>query len=166
MLKRLALAAMLMVGAAPASALVYKSYTPGGGGGFTSYSEGDFTVNLKFDRPYDMTGLDLQGINYINDLPDDGYYVFFEVPYTQISPTEWTLTTHLLHRRNDNVRDKVGSFTVDLGQGFDGEANFIVTLSGAAMVPEPSTWAMMIGGFGLVGGMVRRRRLDTDAVAA
>ncbi len=26
-------------------------------------------------------------------------------------------------------------------------------------VPEPSTWAMMIGGFGLVGAMIRRRRV-------
>jgi hypothetical protein len=25
-------------------------------------------------------------------------------------------------------------------------------------VPEPSTWALMIGGFGLVGGLLRRRR--------
>ena len=28
----------------------------------------------------------------------------------------------------------------------------------AATVPEPSTWAMMIGGFGLVGASARRRR--------
>lgn len=28
-------------------------------------------------------------------------------------------------------------------------------------VPEPSTWAMMLAGFGLVGALVRRRRLRT-----
>jgi hypothetical protein len=28
----------------------------------------------------------------------------------------------------------------------------------SAMVPEPATWAMMIAGFGLVGGVVRRQR--------
>lgn len=35
-----------------------------------------------------------------------------------------------------------------------------VALSGAspAAVPEPASWAMMIGGFGLVGGVLRRRR--------
>ncbi|WP_380873880.1 hypothetical protein ACFB49_44390 [Sphingomonas sp. DBB INV C78] len=29
----------------------------------------------------------------------------------------------------------------------------------AAPVPEPATWAMMIGGFGLVGGAMRRQRV-------
>ena len=28
-----------------------------------------------------------------------------------------------------------------------------------AAIPEPSTWALMIGGFGLAGGMLRRRRV-------
>lgn len=32
-----------------------------------------------------------------------------------------------------------------------------------AAVPEPATWAMMIGGFGLIGGAMRRRRA-TNAV--
>ena len=30
--------------------------------------------------------------------------------------------------------------------------------SGAVAVPEPSTWAMLIGGFGVVGGAMRRRQ--------
>ncbi len=34
----------------------------------------------------------------------------------------------------------------------------IETISGA--VPEPATWAMMIGGFGLVGGALRRQRRE------
>ncbi|SIO16668.1 PEP-CTERM protein-sorting domain-containing protein [Parasphingorhabdus marina DSM 22363] len=34
-----------------------------------------------------------------------------------------------------------------------------------APVPEPSTWAMMIGGFGLVGGAMRRRRKMTTKVS-
>jgi hypothetical protein len=33
-------------------------------------------------------------------------------------------------------------------------------------VPEPSTWALMIAGFGLVGGMARRRRSATAAQTA
>ena len=33
-------------------------------------------------------------------------------------------------------------------------------------VPEPSTWAMMIGGFGIVGGAMRRRRSTTTVTYA
>ncbi len=32
------------------------------------------------------------------------------------------------------------------------------SLPSAAAVPEPGTWAMMLGGFGLVGGAMRRRQ--------
>jgi hypothetical protein len=35
----------------------------------------------------------------------------------------------------------------------------------AAAVPEPASWAMMIGGLGLVGGMLRRRSLNTSAIS-
>lgn len=37
--------------------------------------------------------------------------------------------------------------------------------SPSAAVPEPATWAMMIGGFGLVGGAMRRRRTQNVVLA-
>jgi hypothetical protein len=50
--------------------------------------------------------------------------------------------------------------------GGDGSWNWLpggsVTLTGGA-VPEPATWAMMIGGFGLVGGAMRRRSAAVPA---
>ena len=33
-----------------------------------------------------------------------------------------------------------------------------VTLEGAGAVPEPASWAMMVGGFGLLGATLRRRK--------
>ncbi len=39
----------------------------------------------------------------------------------------------------------------------------VVLTSTAATVPEPSTWAMLIAGFGLVGFAARRRRIATAA---
>nr|AGU09949.1 hypothetical protein [uncultured organism] len=40
--------------------------------------------------------------------------------------------------------------------GYLGELSF--TPDATAAVPEPATWAMMIGGFGLTGGMMRRTK--------
>ncbi|MBM6577877.1 PEPxxWA-CTERM sorting domain-containing protein [Microvirga sp. SRT01] len=42
---------------------------------------------------------------------------------------------------------------------FNDSTTFSGTISGA--VPEPATWAMMIGGIGMVGGAMRRRRVST-----
>ena len=39
-------------------------------------------------------------------------------------------------------------------------------ISQIAAIPEPATWAMMIGGFGLVGGAMRRRTRQATAIAA
>jgi hypothetical protein len=48
-----------------------------------------------------------------------------------------------------------GTFTgTYLIGGATGSATFNITA-----VPEPATWALMIGGFGLIGGAARRRRL-------
>ena len=46
------------------------------------------------------------------------------------------------------------SFTSDSGV-------FLTAASGA--VPEPAAWALMMGGFGLVGAMARRRRMALAA---
>jgi hypothetical protein len=46
-------------------------------------------------------------------------------------------------------------------------ANFSVAglVSGSAAVPEPASWALMIGGFGIAGGALRRRRFGRLATA-
>jgi hypothetical protein len=54
--------------------------------------------------------------------------------------------------------DGFSAITVKVG----GEAQGTLIASqggvGVPAIPEPATWAMMIGGFGLVGGALRRRR--------
>jgi hypothetical protein len=52
-----------------------------------------------------------------------------------------------------------------------GNPNYVSTTADmyrafAGTVPEPSTWAMMIGGFGIVGGAMRRRRSTTTVTFA
>jgi hypothetical protein len=44
---------------------------------------------------------------------------------------------------------------------YDGSSNLVVFATGIGLVsetPEPSSWAMMIGGFGMIGASMRRRR--------
>jgi hypothetical protein len=41
----------------------------------------------------------------------------------------------------------------------------ILTISPAVAVPEPASWALMIGGFGMVGGAMRRRRSVSTKVS-
>lgn len=56
----------------------------------------------------------------------------------------------------DGVPGGAGTAVYSLGQ---------VTVPAVA-IPEPATWAMMMGGFGLLGATVRRRRLRPGRVIA
>jgi len=64
-----------------------------------------------------------------------------------------------------------GGFSFLIGGGVN-VADYQLTLNVSAptppttAVPEPATWAMMIGGFGLVGGAMRRRRLTSSVTCA
>lgn len=48
--------------------------------------------------------------------------------------------------------------TTGFGNDDVGEYRLEINQVGAGAVPEPSTWAMIIAGFGIVGGALRRRR--------
>lgn len=74
-------------------------------------------------------------------------------------------------------RDLIGSTGyADFGNGLRGTGTFVGLGSTGSQfqinafaptpsVPEPATWAMMIGGFGLVGTAMRRRRATLAALA-
>lgn len=53
----------------------------------------------------------------------------------------------------------------DIGQAREYQSIALTYFSGqvgAEVVPEPATWAMMIGGFGLIGAAARRRPIRTQ----
>lgn len=52
------------------------------------------------------------------------------------------------------------AFTTIAVSGANEVHNFDDVRFGGAAVPEPSTWALLIGGFGLAGSALRRRRLS------
>lgn len=51
-----------------------------------------------------------------------------------------------------------GVYTYSWGSGVDADALQVRIGATTSGVPEASTWAMMLGGFGLVGGTMRARR--------
>src|SRR3546814_13241319 len=50
------------------------------------------------------------------------------------------------------------------GLGAEGTDLYTQGYVGVPGVPEPETWLMMIGGFGLVGWQLRRRKVRTEAL--
>ena len=57
--------------------------------------------------------------------------------------------------------------TLDImSSGVNNVDAIIDNISVTGPIPEPATWAMMIGGFGLVGGAMRRARRSRSALAA
>ena len=63
--------------------------------------------------------------------------------------------------RTNAVTYGIGTFGVIDGSSFSG-----VAFAPTSAVPETSTWAMMIGGFGLIGGVMRRRRTTARVAIA
>jgi hypothetical protein len=68
----------------------------------------------------------------------------FKVLGTNFSGTAWNTGTLTLFYWDSNNFDNTGSIAADI--------------VGITAVPEPAAWALMIGGLGMAGGMLRRRR--------
>lgn len=85
------------------------------------------------------------------------------------SGVNYTLTDFNWVRGLSNI---VGSYSVGSavynGQPIGSKSDYqgAFTIDAANAVPEPATWALMILGFGAVGGVMRRRRDVTASAAA
>lgn len=102
-----------------------------------------------FNLPY--SGTALFSFNKGNDVLVTGTNIGF-VNYT-VSPGTPGFGFFLQH---PGGTPQIGSFVYSAGTGtiFHSSRVNIVDLDA---VPEPATWAMMLAGFGMVGGLVRRR---------
>ena len=89
-------------------------------------------------------------------LNDDGTVSFYATSYTIND-----LDTSYLYAITDTLSATSGAgeaFSV-IDSATDSKFMGVAFAPDAATVPEPASWAMMVGGFGLLGGMLRRRRV-------
>lgn len=70
-----------------------------------------------------------------------------------------TLLSGVIEGRYLTLPVSEGAQTINVTGTSGGNASYAGTFAFAA-IPEPATWAMMIGGFGLVGSAMRRRRTN------
>jgi hypothetical protein len=122
------------------------------------FTETGISAFFTFDNGIRAFGFDLAGFNNLSQsaviingqtygfnqlFPRDGFFgVVSDTPFTTVE------------LRTTGFRGTDG-FGVD-------NVTFSAT---AAAVPEPATWAMMIGGFGIVGGAMRSARRRKPKVA-
>lgn len=107
------------------------------------------------------------GFDYLLDVP-----VSLQIAGSSFgSSSDWTLAAidpvFTLSQDFLNALDPQANVTVGFGDlGNDANPNFArqVAAAGAGAVPEPATWAMMVSGFGLLGGVMRRRRTASFTV--
>lgn len=175
----------LCAGTAPvsASATTYFNYIPNVGGDFGNTNPKvyppHFVDNFKFKTDYDRKAtIDIwsaeinpktgnidpkYNINFISNGVKLFYTVGGKVKSVLIPATstgvfeERFLSSFFLPKGASNVIVAFGS------AGPKGSYDGILTLSG---VPEMSTWAMMIIGFGFTGGALRRRTRRTKTIFA
>lgn len=98
-------------------------------------------------------GLANKNLSFLNGLFDGSY--------------SSTTTSTGNSTRNINPDDHVGNLWL-IGADFTNTDKRIdgFKLASLAVIPEPATWAMMIGGFGMAGIALRRRRSVTRNVLA
>jgi hypothetical protein len=118
-------------------------------------------ISAKFDRVDNNDTLKLYGVTLDGKIEHLGYGGIFDGPGTSMG-IGGTTGAWLGGTGDDQV------YTVNLNTGnyrefwfgnnndsADGYRLDSITVAG---VPEPATWALMIGGFGLAGSAIRRRR--------
>jgi len=113
----------------------------------------------------DLSWLSTPGLNTDEDLFGNLFSGFYDIDgtgsssYTNINPDGFTGNIWLIGAKWEdfsNSNSRGGNRNKDY-DGFKFDNLKVTTIDPVPGVPEPSTWAMMLAGFGLVGYGLRRR---------
>jgi hypothetical protein len=132
---------------------------------FTVSGSGTLSFEAAF-LAFDTSDFNDDGfVRITNDDNPGQFFNLFHLSNTDVgdnASSGWTPFTQALAAGHYTITagvENVGDDPANFSPGFDGQLLLDnVTLSDTGGVPEPASWALMIAGFGLVGGALRRRR--------
>ena len=165
MIKKLLVAVSLAaasVAAAPAAQAAQFLTFDGTSGtfGFNSVAGGSFSHTFNFTVGTGTAGSTISSIKVSNTNDID----FDSVTLNGVE-FDVDVDTDNVEFRSISQLVSAGEQTIIVAGTSGGNGSYSGDLA-FAPVPEPATWAMMIGGFGLVGGAMRRRRVQGKIVTA
>lgn len=147
---------------------------------FTTLQQGPFSIDEGASATYDFANLSLTGLGYATGVKLKATLAFL-TPNVDDATTGgaasygtifgWLNAGKLTWDPITPIATKDGTFTVSfndlqgLGIGTT-KQTMTIAVNSVAAVPEPGVWALMIGGFGMAGAMLRRRRQSGLALAA
>ena len=125
----------------------FTTASPETGFGYFTTSATDHTItNSNFFQSNSWTGADFNG------------YEIYDFDGTMDAFTSVTLaSSNMAGLDSSRISFDANHIWVNW-QGLSFNTDTVVRLNVNGSVPEPASWAMMLGGFGLVGGAMRSRR--------
>lgn len=147
--------------AAGSTAAIFQTDT-----GFNVLSQG---VSLIAGHTYSV-GFDYVGAGYQNpnrfafSLTLDGQ-TLTTLGSSTVSNTQWATTDLLTTATSTGISNLAFVFNGYGNYAKDIAIDRVYLIDTTSAVPEPATWAMMIGGFGMVGAALRRKRRAARAIA-